>query len=64
MNTSGGSTPFRQRRAHRTRGRILDASLRLFSDRGYDGASMEDIALELEATKGSSTTTSAPSRRS
>jgi TetR/AcrR family transcriptional regulator len=43
---------FRHRRAARTRRRILDAGLRVFSRSGYDGASMDDIALELEATKG------------
>jgi TetR/AcrR family transcriptional regulator len=42
----------RGRRAARTRRRILDAGLRVFSRSGYDGASMDDIALELEATKG------------
>lgn len=42
----------RQRRAERTRHRILEAGLDLFSRRGYEGASMDDIALELEATKG------------
>jgi AcrR family transcriptional regulator len=46
------ASPHRQRRAERTRRRILDAGLSLFARRGYDGASMEDIALELEATKG------------
>src|SRR5688572_21049108 len=45
-------TNFRRRRAARTRRRILDAGLRVFSRSGYDGASMDDIALELEATKG------------
>jgi AcrR family transcriptional regulator len=43
---------FRRRRAGRTRRRILDAGLRVFARSGYDGASMDDIALELEATKG------------
>jgi len=42
----------RHRRAERTRGRILEAGLNLFSRRGYERASMDDIALELEATKG------------
>ena len=42
----------RQQRAERTRLRILEAGLDLFSRRGYEGASMDDIALELEATKG------------
>lgn len=47
-----GTVPLRQRRANRTRRRILDAGLLLFSRRGYERASMDDIALELEATKG------------
>ena len=42
----------RQQRSERTRLRILEAGLDLFSRRGYEGASMDDIALELEATKG------------
>ena len=45
-------TDFRRKRAARTRRRIIDAGLRVFSRRGYEGASMDDIALELEATKG------------
>jgi len=43
---------FRRKRAARTRRRILDAGLHVFSKRGYERASMDDIALELEATKG------------
>src|SRR2546427_3929336 len=45
-------TDFRRKRAARTRRRILDAGLRVFSKWGYERASMDDIALELEATKG------------
>jgi AcrR family transcriptional regulator len=45
-------TDFRRRRAARTRRQILDAGLRVFSRSGYDRASMDAIALELEATKG------------
>ena len=43
---------FRRKRAARTRRRILDAGLQVFSKRGYERASMDDSALELEATKG------------
>ena len=50
MVTAGRATG--ERRAERTRRRILEAGLDLFSRRGYEGASMDDIALELEATKG------------
>jgi AcrR family transcriptional regulator len=46
------ASPHRLKRADRTRRQILDAGLRLFSRHGYDRASMDDIALELEATKG------------
>lgn len=34
-----------------TRARILDIALRLFAERGYAGASIRDIAEELEVTK-------------
>jgi len=46
------SAGFREKRSHRTRRRILEASLRVFSRLGFDGASMDDVAVELEATKG------------
>src|SRR5229473_5501360 len=42
----------RTRRAERTREEILRAGLRVFSEKGFRGATMDDIALELEATKG------------
>ena len=47
-----GRPRHRQQRSELTRLRILEAGLHLFSRRGYEGASMDDIALELEATKG------------
>jgi AcrR family transcriptional regulator len=43
---------FRRKRAARTRRRIVEAGLRVFSKNGYERSSMDDIALELEATKG------------
>ena len=42
----------RARRAQRTREEILRAGLKVFSEKGFQGATMDDIALELEATKG------------
>src|SRR5437868_1917750 len=42
----------RARRAERTREQILRAGLKVFSEKGFQGATMDDIALELEATKG------------
>jgi AcrR family transcriptional regulator len=46
------SASVRARRAERTREQILRAGLKVFSEKGFEGATMDDIALELEATKG------------
>lgn len=46
------SKSVRVRRAERTREQILRAGLKVFSEKGFEGATMDDIALELEATKG------------
>jgi len=42
----------RDRRRARKREEILKAGLKVFAEKGYRGATMDDIALELEATKG------------
>ncbi|MGH7815726.1 MAG: TetR/AcrR family transcriptional regulator [Candidatus Binataceae bacterium] len=42
----------RARRAARTRGEIVRAGLKVFAEKGFHGATMDDIALELDATKG------------
>ncbi|HVN64052.1 MAG TPA: helix-turn-helix domain-containing protein [Candidatus Binataceae bacterium] len=42
----------RARRAARTRDEIVRAGLKVFSEKGFHGATMDDIALELDATKG------------
>jgi TetR/AcrR family transcriptional regulator len=42
----------RARRAQRIREQILRAGLKVFSSKGFERATMDDIALELEATKG------------
>lgn len=42
----------RARRAERKRGEILRAGLKVFAEKGFRAATMDDIALELEATKG------------
>ena len=47
-----GAKSIRARRAERTREQILQAGLKVFSAKGFAGATMDDIALELEATKG------------
>jgi AcrR family transcriptional regulator len=49
---SRGVKGIRARRAERTREQILRAGLKIFSEKGFEGATMDDIALELEATKG------------
>jgi AcrR family transcriptional regulator len=45
-------TDIRARRAERKRQEILRAGLKVFAEKGFAGATMDDIALELEATKG------------
>jgi AcrR family transcriptional regulator len=42
----------RARRAEKKREEILRAGLKVFAEKGFAGATMDDIALELEATKG------------
>jgi AcrR family transcriptional regulator len=42
----------RATRRARKREEILRAGLKIFAEKGYHGATMDDIALELEATKG------------
>ncbi|MGH7821983.1 MAG: TetR/AcrR family transcriptional regulator [Candidatus Binatia bacterium] len=42
----------RARRAERKREEILRAGLKVFAEKGFQAATMDDIALELEATKG------------
>ena len=42
----------RARRAERKRNEILQAGLKVFARKGFHAATMDDIALELEATKG------------
>ena len=51
-NSKRGAKNIRARRAERTREQILQAGLKVFSAKGFEGATMDDIALELEATKG------------
>jgi len=42
----------RDRRAQRTRSEIIRAGLKVFAAKGFAAATMDDIALELDATKG------------
>jgi len=42
----------RARRAERKRGEIIRAGLKVFAEKGFHAATMDDIALELDATKG------------
>ena len=42
----------RDRRAQRTRNEIVRAGLKVFAAKGFNAATMDDIALELDATKG------------
>ncbi len=45
-------TDIRARRSERKRDEIIRAGLKVFAAKGFDAATMDDIALELEATKG------------
>ncbi|GEM_PF-2948570 len=45
-------SPVRDRRAQRTRSEIVRAGLKVFAAKGFSAATMDDIALELDATKG------------
>ncbi len=45
-------SPIRDRRAQRTRSEIVRAGLKVFAAKGFSAATMDDIALELDATKG------------
>ncbi len=49
---AGPLSAVRARRAEKTRASILRAGLKIFSEKGFQGTTMDDIALELEATKG------------
>jgi len=49
---SASSLSIRAKRKERKRHEILRAGLKVFSEKGFQGATMDDIALELEATKG------------
>jgi AcrR family transcriptional regulator len=46
------SRPAKQRRAERTRRDLLDAALELFTQRGFAGTAMEDIAERAGVTRG------------
>ena len=46
------SSPIRARQKARTRETIIKAGIKVFADKGFYGATMDDIALELDATKG------------
>ena len=48
----GNRSGIKAKRKARKRGEILKAGLTVFTKKGFQGASMDDIALELEATKG------------
>ena len=52
LKVAAGGLGIRERRAGRTRDEILRAGLKVFADKGFRAATMEDIALELDATKG------------
>ena len=52
LKVVAGGSGIRERRAERTRDEILRAGLKVFADKGFRAATMEDIALELDATKG------------
>jgi AcrR family transcriptional regulator len=52
LKVAARGSGIRRRRAERTRDEILRAGLKVFADKGFRDATMDDIALELDATKG------------
>jgi AcrR family transcriptional regulator len=51
--TEAGSTPGRHTRPRRTREEILAAAAKIFNEKGYDAASIQEIADDLGILKGS-----------
>ncbi|MFZ0887704.1 MAG: TetR/AcrR family transcriptional regulator [Candidatus Binataceae bacterium] len=51
-HATAGPTSIRAKRKERKRQEILRAGLKVFAGKGFQGATMDDIAIELEATKG------------
>ena len=51
-HATAGPTSIRAKRKERKRQGILRAGSRSSAGRGFQGATMDDIAIELEATKG------------
>src|SRR5512143_1597855 len=41
-----------QQRSEETRGRIMEAAIKLFSERGFDASSVDDICAEAGVSKG------------